>query len=285
MILVTGATGRIGKELVQQLSSAGKRVRALARDPEKAVVLRNPNVEIAVGDAARPDTLARAMTGIDRMFLLTSADPRQVELQGNLIDAGRRTGVRHVVKLSAFGAGRDSETQIGRWHAETENRIEASGMEWTHLRPHFFMQNLLRFAALVAADHVLAAPLGSAPIAMVDTRDVAAVAAAVLTSAGHEGRAYDLTGPEPVSFAELATKIARVTDKPVTYLDLAPEEARQAMLGDGMPAWLVDELLTHYAGFRTSSGEASTDAVQRLTGYEPRSVDHFIREHAFTFGA
>ena len=285
MILVTGATGRIGKELVLQLSSGGNRVRALVRDPERALALQNPNVEIVVGDAARPETLTRPMRGIDRLFLLTSADPHQVEFQGSLVEAARRSDVRHVVKLSALGAGPESPSALGRWHASTERQIEASGMEWTHLRPHFFMQNLLGFAAAIAADRSLPAPAGDGRVAMVDTRDVAAVAAVVLTHPGHAGRAYDITGPDAVSFEEVARKIARVTDKPVSYVDVPPEQARHGMLASGVPEWLADDLLVLYAAYRSGHGAAVTDAVQQVTGFEPRSIDGFVREHAFTFGA
>jgi len=285
MIVVTGATGRIGKALVLQLSGGGFRVRALVRDRAKAMAITNPNVEIVVCDTSRPEALTRYMKGADHLFLLTAADPLQVEHQGSLVEAARRAEVQHVVKLSVFGASPDAPTALGRWHAQTEQQIETSGLQWTHLRPQFFMQNLLGFAPAIANDRTLQAPLGAGRIAMVDSRDVAAVAAVVLTNPGHAGHTYEITGPDAVSFQDIVSKINRVTDQPVSYVDMPPDRAREEMLAAGLPTWMADDLSVLYTSFRNGQGATVTNVVQKVTGYEPRSIDHFVREHAFTFGA
>lgn len=285
MILVTGATGRIGKELVLKLSGAGHRVRVLVHDPTKAAPLQNPNVEICPGDLGRRETIARAMRHVDRVFLLGPAGPDLATQQTNVVEEARAAGVRHLVKLSMWAADVDSNIGTARAHAEVERAIEASGVPWTHLRPQYFIQNLLSQAESITEERTIELPLGNARVAMVDTRDIAAAATLVLTDRGHEGRAYELTGPEAVSMETIAAKIARITDKPVSYVDLTRDQARTRLLESGMDAWRADDVLAMYALLRAGHGATVTDTIRRLLGYEPRSVDHFVREHAFTFGA
>jgi uncharacterized protein YbjT (DUF2867 family) len=193
--------------------------------------------------------------------------------------------VRLVVKISAQGAGPDAPVSFGRWHGQTEQRLVDSGLGWAILRPQYFMQNLLAFAPSVADDRVLAVPLGEARIAMVDVRDVAAVAASVLTHAELGGRIYDLTGPDAVSFAHVADRFSSLTGHTVRYVDTPPETARRDMLANGMPEWLADGLCDLYGVLRAGHGAATTSVVRELTGRDARSFDQFARDHAFTFGA
>ena len=137
--------------------------------------------------------------------------PRQVAWQGNFVEAARRTGVVHIVKLSGLGTAPDSPLRSGRWHAQTERHIADAGLPFTYLHPPFFMQNLLRSAAAIAAQGVLVASMQAGKIAMVDARDVAAVAVAALTSDDHVGKTYTITGPEALSFQEVAQKLAAAT--------------------------------------------------------------------------
>lgn len=283
MILITGATGHTGAEVVRLVTAKGARVRALVRNPEKADTIAGGGVETAAGDLDKPETLSRALIGIEKVFLLSTADPRQVELQGNLVIAAKRAGVKHIVKMSALGAALDSPVSFSRWHAQTEAQIEKSGIAYTHLRPHFFMQNILMFAGGVARDGAIRAPVKDGKISLVDTRDIAAVAARVLTEGGHEGKAYDITGPEALSFAEIATKIGAATGKNVTYADAAPGDARRAMLGMGMKDWMVDAMLALYGVFSGGHAAAVTNVVPRVTGAPARSFDLFAKEHAHVF--
>jgi len=283
MILITGATGHTGMEVVRQVTSKGARVRALVRDPEKADTIAGGGVETAAGDLEHPATLAKALIGIERVFLLSTADPRQVELQGNLVTAAKRAGVRHIVKMSALGAALDSPVSFGRWHAQTEVQIEKSGIAFTHLRPHFFMQNTLMFAGGIAKDGTMYAPMKEGKISLVDTRDIATVAARALTESGHEGKAYDITGPEALSFSEIARKIGAATGKNVRYVDVSPDDARKAMLGMGMKDWMVDAMMALYGVFSAGRAAAVTNVVPRVTGVPARSFDHFATEHAHIF--
>lgn len=283
MILVTGGTGTVGKELVKALSSAGVKFRVLTRDPGKAAALKLPGVELRRGDMEKPETLAPALEGVGKLFLLSSADPRQAEIQGRVVDAAKAAGVRHVVKLSALGADEKSPVNLARWHGATEKLIEKSGLAWTHVQPHFFMQNTLMFAPTVKAQGAIYAPMKDGKISLVDVRDVAAVAAKALTSPGHEGKRYAVTGPEALSFGQIAEKISRAAGKPVKYVDVPPAEARKAMSASGFPGWLADGLLGLYAGFSAGRAAAVSGAVSELTGGPGISFDRFAQDHAALF--
>ncbi|HWN71267.1 MAG TPA: SDR family oxidoreductase [Haliangium sp.] len=285
MILITGATGTIGRELVELVSAAGMHVRAMARQPQRAAVHdrargRESLIDWVHGDLTAPETLPRALDGVERAFLLSPADPRQAELEEGFIAAARAAGVAHVVKLSARGAALDASFPGGRLHARIERALERSGLAFTHLRPHFFMQNLLRSAAAIRDQGKIFAPMADARISLIDARDVAAVAAAVLREGSrHAGERYELTGPEALSFADIAAHLGAATGRPVTYVDVPPEDARKAMLQRGMPEWLVANILALHADFRTGPWSGVEPAVREVTGRPARSFLDFAREH------
>lgn len=282
MILVVGATGKVGREVIRQLAVAGEPVRALVRNPARASHIRLPGVEIAVGDLRQPETLDAALGGVARVFLASPAEPDQVELQANLVQASKRKGVERIVKISVAG-GPDAATQIGRWHWTTEKQIEASGLGFTMLRPSLFMQQTLRFAPSVAATGTFALPCGSGEVPLVDCRDIAAVAVAALTRDGHERRIYDVTGPEALSFEGVAEAISQAVGRKVTYVHVAPEYARKQMLADGVPVWLADDMLVLFGSIREGYGGVVTDTVQKVTGEGPRTYLQFARDHAAEF--
>ena len=282
MILVTGATGKVGQEVVRQLAAANVPVRALVRDPERASHIRLPDVAIVAGDLGRPETLEPALRDVDRVFLLSSPDPDQVRLQGNLVDAARRAGVRHIVKVSVAG-GPDSGTRIGRWHWATEKQIEASGIAFTFLRPNFYMQQVLDFAPSIAATGSFSLPVGTGQIAMVDARDVAAVAACALTEEGHRQRIYDLTGPAPLSFGDVADELSRTTGKPVEFVHVPPEYARKQLLALGLPRWLAEDMLVLCASVREGYGVDVSTAVADVTRRPPRTFAEFAGDYASVF--
>ena len=282
MILVTGATGKVGQEVVRQLATAGVPARALVRDPTRASHIRIPGIEIVVGDLARPETLPPVFADIDSIFLLTPAAPDQVELQSNVLEAGRRAGARRIVKVSVAG-GPDAGTQIGRWHWATEKQIEASGLGFTFLRPTLYMQQILAYAPSIAATGSFSAPMGAGEIAVVDTRDVASVAVAALTEDGHDRRIYDLTGPEALSYDRMADAISDAIGKKVVYAHVPPEYTKKQMLADGFPRWLVDDMLVLASSFRDGYGAAVTSTVAEVTKHPPRSFRQFARDYANVF--
>ena len=209
MILVTGGTGLIGSELLRLLSQAGIPARALVRNPNKAQKL--PGITWVVGDLARPETLATAFEGAKSVFLLTHYFEDMVELQHNAIVAARAAGVTHVVKVSAFAASDHSKAPIGRWHYQVEKELQDSGIAWTMLRPHHFMQNLLAQAEYIIKEGVIYSPSGDGKIPYIDSRDVAAVAFVTLTQPGHLGKQYVLTGSEAISYRQAAEIIGAAT--------------------------------------------------------------------------
>jgi uncharacterized protein YbjT (DUF2867 family) len=284
MILVTGSTGKIGSELVRQLSAKGAGVRALVRDPAKGAALEAPGVEIARGDLGDPASLDAAMQGVERVFVLSSVDQQQAVLQGNVVHAARRASVRHIVKLGAAGTSLDSPITVGRLHAQTEKDVEASGIPYTFLKPALFMQFLLGHAPTIKSDGAFYMPMRDGKVPMVDLRDIAAVAATVLTSSGHEGKAYTVTGPEALSMNEAAQKLAAAIGKPVKYVDVPPDAARKAMVAQGIPPWFVEDLLKLMEVFAAGYAATVSPDVKNVTG-QARTFDVFARDFAQAFKA
>jgi uncharacterized protein YbjT (DUF2867 family) len=283
MILIVGATGLVGSATVRHLTACGVPVRALVRSAEKAATLANPGVEAMVGDLEQPVSLDAALDGVTRALLISPLHPRQVAWQGNFVEAARRTGVVHIVKLSGLGTAPDSLLRSGRWHAQTERHIADAGLPFTYLHPPFFMQNLLRSAAAIAAQGVLVASMQAGKIAMVDARDVAAVAVAALTSDDHVGKTYTITGPEALSFQEVAQKLAAATGRAVTYQDVPLAAVQQEMVATGLPEWLVDVRMEFATALRDGYAAVVTDTVQAVTGQPARTFDAFAREYVALF--
>jgi uncharacterized protein YbjT (DUF2867 family) len=282
LILVTGATGKVGREVVRQLAAAGTPVRAFVRDPVGASAIRLPGVEIVSGDLGRPDTIAPALAGVERVFLLVPADREQLTFDSNVVDAAAAAGAKRVVKVSVAG-GPDSGTQIGRWHWAGEKKVESSGLDFTFLRPTLYMQQALVYARSIATAATFAAPIGAGAVALVDARDVAAVAVRALTEDGHSRRIYDLTGPEALTFDELADAIGAATGRPVSYVHVPPEYALKQMLADGVPRWLAEDMLVLFASFREGYGAGVTDTVARVTGRPAGTFRQFAADYAQTF--
>ncbi len=284
MILVTGATGLNGGALVRRLSAMDVPVRALVRDPARAKGLSSlPKVEIVAGDMAQPASLAAALTGVKRAMLISSSDPAMLEVQSNFIAAAREAGVKHIVKLSGIMPELDSAFRFARMHGEIERRLEASGMAFTHLRAGEFMPAYFRQVRSIVARGAMFLPMEDARIASIDVGDIAAVAAAVLTGAGHEGKIYPLTGPEALSMAEVAVKLSAATGKEIRYVNVTPEEARTAQLAAGMPPYLVDALAELFAERRKGKESQVSSVVPKVLGRPATSFDVFAARHAAIF--
>ena len=284
MILVTGATGTVGSEVVRQVSAAGVPVRALVRDPARGEALAGPGVEIVPGDLLDPASLDSALDGVDKLFLLTAFTPDQETPAANAIAAAQRAGGVHVVRMSVVGASEDSSFATGRGCARTERQLSQSGLDWTVLQPHAFMQNVLGNAGTIATEGALYGTTGEGRIGTVDTRDIASVARTVLTEPGHTGKTYVLTGPESLTHADMAATLAAVLDKEVRYVDVTPDQYEQTLLGYGLPEPLAEDIRVLYGEiFRSGGGDFVTTHVRDVTGRAPRSFEEFVRDHATVF--
>ncbi len=282
MIVVIGSTGYIGSEVVRLLSQAGVPARALARNPDKGQKL--PGITWVAGDLAKPETLPSVLAGCTKLFLLTGNVENAIELQHHAIAAARRAGVAHVVKLSAFGASSHSNSLIGRWHYQIEKELRESGLAWTMLRPHHFMQNLLSQAENIITDGVVYSAAGEGKIPFIDTRDIAAVAVVTLTQPGHIGKKYVITGSEAISYRQVTEIIGTAIGKRLRYRAESFDEARARLTQAGQPAWLIESTLA-LAAYQRAGGptETITSIVADLTGRPPRTFAEFAHDHAAVF--
>ena len=284
MILVTGATGLNGQQLLRVLSARGVAARALVRNPAKAAAIGAlPHIEIVQGDMARPETLATALRDVDRAMLISSSDPMMLDVQSNFIDVASSAGVRHVVKLSGIMPELDSAFRFARMHGEIEKRLETSGMAFTHLRAGEFMPAYFRQAPNIVAKGAMFLPMGDARIASIDVGDIAEIAAGVLTGAGHEDKIYPLTGPHALTMTEVAEKLSAAAGKSIRYVDVPPEAARQAQLAAGMPPYLADALFELFAERRNGKEARVWPDAAALLGRPPTSFDEFARRNAAVF--
>jgi uncharacterized protein YbjT (DUF2867 family) len=284
MILVTGATGNNGTEIVKRLAAKAQvQVRAMVRNPDRASAIALPQVEIVEGDFDRPATLLGALAGVERAFLLTPSSERAQSQQIAFIDAALQSGVTHIVKLSQFAADAHSPVRFLRYHAAVEAALQASGIAYTLLRPNLYMQGLLNFRSTIATQNAFYAAAGDAKVSAVDVRDIADVAVAALTESGHEGKIYELTGPQALTHAEMAEGLSEALGRRVEFVDIPPEAMREALVGVGLPVWQADGLVEDYAHYRRGEAAAVTSGVRDAIGKEPRSFDEFARDYAAMF--
>jgi uncharacterized protein YbjT (DUF2867 family) len=282
-VLVTGATGSVGRHVVAALQRRGVAVRALVRDPARAAELLGPDVELARGDFADPPSLRAALAGVERAYLACGNHPAQAEWETAFVDAAAAAGVRRIVKLSALDAQIGSPVAFADAHGRIERHLRASGVGHVLLKPAFNMANLLAAADGIHQAGAVFLPAAGAKVAMVDPRDVAEVAAVALTTDGHEGRAYELTGPAAVSFDEVAAALSDVLGRPVGFVAVPDEAAVGQLVGAGAPEWFATNVVAQFALLRRGTQADVRDVVRVLTGREPRPVAGFLRDHAAGF--
>lgn len=283
-IIVTGATGNIGTPLVKALAEMKADFRAVAHSEEKTQALRAMGVDAVCADMSTGKGLDAAFAGGKALFLNSPFFPQMGEAAEGLVASAKKSGVKHVVKLSGMGADQGS-ISLARWHRAAEVAVEKSGLAWTHLRPNSFMQNYLAFhAGSIKAQGMFYAPLGDGSVSYVDTRDVAAVAAAVLTNpSAHVGKAYTITGPEALSSQRAAAILSEATGKAVAYVDVPESAALDSMLKMGMPDWMVKALLELFAINKAGYTASVSGDVKAVTGQAPRAFASFAKENAEAF--
>jgi uncharacterized protein YbjT (DUF2867 family) len=276
LILVTGATGTVGSEVVRQLAAAGEQPRAFVRDPTKARARLGERVELVVGDLDRPETLTAALAGVERVFLVTTQSTQQPDWERGVVQAAVRADIGHLVKLSVFRADEQSPLQVARQHGQAEHALEESGLAATILRPVFFMQNL--FAMIRAG--AIATAAGEGRVAMVDARDIAAVAVAALTSHEYAGKTYTLTGPEALSFDDAASTLSQQTGTKISHVRVSPDAVRTTLQAAGVAAWFADDMTKLHSMLADGYEDVVTDDARIMTGNPPRTLAQFGADFA-----
>ena len=280
MILITGASGNVGKEVLKQIARTGVPVRAAFQSANKAATAPS-GVEIVIMDYKAPDTVRAALKGVQRVFLVGPPTRDLPALERRAVDEIKRSGVSHIVKLSAMG-GRAAT--FPRQHADSEDYIKSCGVPYTFLRPNGFMQNLVIYNAdTINTQNAFYASQGEGKVSHVDLRDVGAVAVKVLTEEGHQGMAYTLTGPEAITNRRIAQILSEDAGREINYVDLPPEQLKQAMLGAGVPEWSADALVDLQRLYREDGASAVTRDVEHLLGRKPISFEQFSRDHRAAF--
>jgi uncharacterized protein YbjT (DUF2867 family) len=286
VIVVFGATGTIGGEVLRALVAQGAPVRAAVRSPDRAAALA-VLVPTVVADLADPASLPAAVRDAERVFLATPGSEHQVELENALVDAlAEAPGRPHLVKLAAFGYDAvpvEQAITLAANHARVVAHVRARGLAHTVLAPSAFMTNLLGQAAAVRAQGALYGSAGDGGLSWVDPVDIAAVAAHVLTSGGHDGASYTVTGPEVLGYAAVAERLSAVTGRAVTYVDVPADGYRASLEGVGLSPWLAGALTELEQLYRAHLAEGVTDEVQKATGRPPTSLDDWLARHRADF--
>ena len=280
-ILVTGATGNTGRAIVDALARRGAPVRALVRAEADRAKLP-AGVPAVVADFDDLASIAAALDGADRAYLVTPSSERAEEQQRRFADLAAKAGLRHLVVLSQLASDEHSPVRFLRYHAAVEQHVRDLGIPYTFLRPNLFFQGLLAFAGTISSQGRFYAPIGDATISAIDVRDIADVAAVTLTEAGHEGATYTLTGPASITHTQIAAALTAALGRDVTFTDVPPEAFAGSLRGI-LPPWQVDGLLEDYAHYRRGEAASVSSAVAEITGRPPRDIQQFARDYAPAF--
>ena len=285
MIGVIGGTGNTGRAVVAALQKKGADFRCLVRDTAKATETLGGDVELVEADTGDPDSIEAGLAGCDKLFLLTGHSPAMQEQQINTIEAAKRAGVSHVVKLSGGDAVAtpDCPSKIGQAHYHIEEALKASGLEWTILRPGLFMQNFLNMAGMVKGQGKIMMPVpADVEAGMIDVRDTGDVAAAVLTGDGHNGQSYFLASANRTP-GDVAAVLSAELGREIAFVEVPLEGAVGAMKERGMPDWLID----HQAGvmglFASGVLAQTNDNIEQISGHPARTLEDFVKDHAGAF--
>src|SRR6478736_1513495 len=282
-VLVTGATGTIGRDVARLLSGKGVSVRAGVRDQAKARKQFGADIALVPFDFENEKTFSEALEGVEKVFLLPPLLPNQLEVMNAFVDAAKRTGVRHIVKLSAIGIDDETQPMAIKGHAANERHIREAGVAFTFLRPNSFMQNFITY--FPPRNGAIYLPWGNGTASFVDTRDIASVAAKALTTDGHEGKIYTLTGPATLGIAEVARILSEMTRREFKYVDVPEAAARNGMLQAGVPPWQVELVMELHAVNKQNRWSAAASDIEKVTGTPPTDFAQFARDHADKFRA
>ena len=283
MILLTGATGKTGSATAKALNERGIKFRALIRNEEKREGIESLGGEVIIGSIENKEAVDQSMVDVETALILLPNSENQLSLEKQLVDSAKQAGANRVVKMSSIEATPDATSPIPRLHLESEEYIKQSGLNWTMVKPNFYMQNLLASAATIKDQGKIFLPMGQGKTGMIDTTDVGKVLAKVLSEDGHESMNHEITGPEILSFFEVAEIFTQGLGKQVDYVDV-PLAAYKETLGQFLTnQWHLDAVIDLFKGIADGGIEEKTDTYSNLMGESPKSLSQFVSENSFIF--
>ena len=283
MILLTGATGKTGSATAKALNEKGITFRALIRNEEKRGDIESLGGEVVIGSIENKEAVDQSMVDVETALILLPNSENQLSLEKQLVDSAKQAGAKRVVKMSSIEATPDATSPIPKLHLESEEYIKQSGLNWTMIKPNFYMQNLLASAGTIKDQGKIFLPMGEGKTGMIDTTDVGKVLAKVLSEDGHESMNHEITGPEILSFNEVAEIFSKGLDKQVDYVDV-PLGAYKETLGQFLTnQWHLDAVIDLFKGIADGGIEEKTDTYSELMGESPKSLSEFISENSFIF--
>jgi uncharacterized protein YbjT (DUF2867 family) len=282
MNLITGASGTVGKAVLQEAMHGPSKVRAMYRSKEEAAKAPR-NCEAVLADYADKPSLRTALAGVTSVYVVCSPIPQLPELESNMVDACKEAGVKHVVLNSALGAG-DYTKSFPSWHRKVEDKLKSTGLSYTILRPNSFLQNIVAFnAPSIRAQDAFYAAMGDAKVSHLDIADIAVVAVKAMQGGAHAGKTYELNGPEAISNQELARRITKAVGRTVNFVDIPESAQRESMLGLGMPEWQVTALLELQQYYKQGGAGKTDNLLKSLIGREPITLDQYLAANAGAF--
>jgi uncharacterized protein YbjT (DUF2867 family) len=286
-ILITGATGTVGSEVVKQLSAKGENiiVKAAARSATDNTFENLNRVQVVQLDYDKPDSLAVALKGVDKLFLLTPFQSNMVDLTSNLVSEAKKAEVKYIAKQSVMGADAEPGITPGRLHRQAEKIIEESGIPFTFLRPNFFMQNFVNYYSnLIRSQGAFYIPAGDAKVSFVDVRDIAAVAVKSLINDNQQkGRAYNITGGEALSYGQAAEILSKAVGKKINYVNVTDQDARNGMKDMSMDEWTIKSMIELFEITRAGYVSEISPIVEQVTGNKPITFSQFAKDYAGAF--
>ena len=279
MILITGASGKTGTEVARRLSAAKVPFRALVRSAEKGEPLAALGGEIAIGDLGDEASVRAALDGVEKAVLIMPNGEQQQAMETRFTDLCVEAGIKHLVYLSSIESVPENKNPITQMHVAVENHIRQSGLDYTLIRPSFFMQIFVGSAPAIRERGELVMPTGDGTVATTDLRDVAEVIELVLTANGHAGQSYDLTGPELLTLGECAERFSKVLGREVRHISPPIEAFAERLRSVGLPEWRVMAVCKEFEGIQRGLIDHTTSTVQDLLGRPPRSLEQFVEDH------
>jgi uncharacterized protein YbjT (DUF2867 family) len=286
-ILITGATGTVSSEVVKQLSAKGENiiVKAAARSATDNTFENLNRVQVVQLDYDKPDSLAVALKGVDKLFLLTPFQSNMVDLTSNLVSEAKKAKVKYIAKQSVMGADAEPGITPGRLHRQAEKIIDESGIPFTFLRPNFFMQNFVNYYSnLIRSQGAFYMPAGDAKVSFVDVRDIAAVAVKSLINDNQQkGRAYNITGGEALTYGQAAEILSKAVGKKINYVNVTDQDARKGMKDMSMDEWTIKSMIELFEITRAGYVSEISPIVEQVTGNKPITFSQFAKDYAGAF--